>query len=172
MAEERTCATHEHHVLLLQYNAEYARRRAAIEASTTRFIQAARSATVKTVSEVKKISVVVHVLYTNEENNVSDEQVHSQIEALNSDFQKMNKDLDTAPEAYRKIASDLAVEFELTTKNHPLGYQTKGINRIDIKRKLQYYIVESDDMKFAARGGWNEWDTTRYLNIWVVQDMR
>src|SRR5687767_6571744 len=42
--------------------------------------------------DVIRIPVVVHILYKNDWENVSDEQVYSQIEALNRDFRKKNAD--------------------------------------------------------------------------------
>ncbi|WP_247604257.1 hypothetical protein [Bacillus toyonensis] len=49
---------------------------------------------------VVKIRVVVHVLWNNQEQNISEEQVHSQINVLNRDFRATNPHLANVPSAF------------------------------------------------------------------------
>ena len=109
------------------------------------------------------IPVVVHVLYSNENQNISDEQVKSGIEALNRDFRRMNGDTINTPAAFKSVAADTRIEFVLATAD-PAGRSTNGINR------KQTSVTEwrmDDKVKMSVHGGVNPWDSKSYLNIWV-----
>ena len=77
---------------------------------------------------VIRIPVVVHVLYYNSFQNISDAQIKSGIEALNRDFRMRNADTLNTPFRFRGLAADVQVEFYLATAD-PRGRQTGGINR-------------------------------------------
>lgn len=114
-------------------------------------------------SPIIRIPVVVHVLYNNERQNISDEQIQSQIDALNRDFRRMNEDTINAPEAYRAVGADCQIEFVLANVD-PKGFATTGI----LRRRTNIQFFNSDDrIKFTSRGGDDPWDTESYLNIWV-----
>src|SRR5262245_5537050 len=50
------------------------------------------------------IPVVVHVLYKYNIQNISDEQIHSQIDVLNKDFARLNADTNLTPAAFSSVA--------------------------------------------------------------------
>ena len=50
--------------------------------------------------EVITIPVVVHVLYNNAEQNISDQQIKSQIDALNNDYRRRNADAINTPSTF------------------------------------------------------------------------
>lgn len=113
------------------------------------------------VSAVVTIPVVVHVLYQNSTQNISDEQIKSQIEALNKDFRKLNSDFSTAVPAYfQDFASDMELVFCLATKD-PNGNATSGIVR---KPVAPNFDLKND---YSSASGDLAWDTKKYLNIWV-----
>ncbi len=56
---------------------------------------------------------VVHVVYRTDEENVSDEQIQSQLEVLNRDFRARNEDRAQVPRAWQPLVRDALVEFEL-----------------------------------------------------------
>ncbi len=112
---------------------------------------------------VIRIPVVVHVLYNTEAQNVSDAQIKSQIDALNRDFRKQNKDTVNIPERFKLFAADVAIEFVLATAD-PKGRPTTGV----VRKKTHVAEWKMDDkIKFSAQGGNDAWDAKSYLNIWV-----
>jgi Pregnancy-associated plasma protein-A/Secretion system C-terminal sorting domain len=114
-------------------------------------------------NEIITIPVVVHVLFNNATQNISDEQVLSQIEVLNKDFRQLNLDNNLVPAAFKNLAADARIMFCLV-KADPDGRSTSGINR---KFTSKPYFMAADEMKFKAQGGVDAWDTRNYLNIWV-----
>src|SRR5690606_15013442 len=101
--------------------------------------------------------------YNNSKENISTEQIQSQIDALNRDFRKKNTDIINIPARFAEFAADIQIEFELA-KVDPKGRGTTGIVR-------KYTPVTSwemnDNIKFAEAAGSNAWDAGSYLNIWV-----
>jgi hypothetical protein len=110
-----------------------------------------------------RIPVVVHVLYNTAAQNISDEQIRSQINALNRDFRRLNPDTVNTPGRFRNIASDVSLEFELATAD-PYGAPSTGITR---KYTNVAEWTSDDKIKFSSQGGTNAWDSKSYLNIWV-----
>ena len=112
---------------------------------------------------VIRIPVVVHILYNNASQNISDAQVKSQMDALNRDFRKLNADTSNIPSRFKQYAADIKIEFFLA-KADPKGRATSGILR------KQTHVTEwnlDDKIKFALQGGSDAWDSRYYLNIWV-----
>ena len=114
-------------------------------------------------NDVIKIPVVVHILYNNASQNLSDEQIKSQLVALNRDFRRANADTVNTPERFRHLAADVAVEFYLATAD-PFGRATTGIVRKYTSIGTWLY---NDKIKFSATNGDDAWDNKSYLNIWV-----
>ena len=114
-------------------------------------------------NEVIIIPVVVHVLYNNTTQNISDEQVISQINILNADYRRLNADTINTPGAFKNVAADSRIVFCLA-KVDPDGYKTTGIVRKYTKEPL---FLADDQMKHSNNGGDDAWDATKYLNIWV-----
>lgn len=114
-------------------------------------------------SLIIKIPVVVHVVYNNSAQNISDAQVKSQIDALNRDFRKQNADTVNTPARFKPFAADVQIEFALATAD-PTGRATTGIVR---KQTSTRSWSNDDKIKFASSGGDNAWDSRSYLNLWV-----
>lgn len=114
-------------------------------------------------NEVISIPVVVHVLYNNSSQNISDAQVISQIVSLNNDFRRRNADTVNTPAPFKSVAADTRIEFCLA-KVDPEGRYTSGIIH---KYTSQMQFLADDAMKFSAQGGDDAWDASKYLNIWV-----
>ena len=113
--------------------------------------------------EIITIPVVVHILFSNQQYNISDEQVLSQLTVLNEDFRKLNADAVTVPEVFKSRAADVKIMFCLAQVD-PNGRPRKGIVR---KQTSIQSFFGDDAMKFSAAGGDDAWDTKKYLNIWV-----
>lgn len=111
-----------------------------------------------------KIPVVVHVLYATEAQNISDEQIKSQIEVLNKAFRHQHSDTNKVQALFKSLAADTYIEFELATTT-PKGYATTGITR----KKTNISMFGMDDkIKYSSQGGEDGWDSEHYLNIWVA----
>ena len=114
---------------------------------------------VREVNGVVNIPVVVHVIYNNSTENISDAQVLSQIDVLNEDFRRTNSDADDT----WSQATDSEIEFCMATSD-PFGNATTGIVRTSTSVSA---FGTNDQMKFSSSGGADAWPTSDYLNIWV-----
>ncbi|HFA48568.1 MAG TPA: T9SS type A sorting domain-containing protein [Bacteroidetes bacterium] len=133
----------------------------AIEKSTQKWIREQYQPNAKLAPVT--IPVVVHVLWRLPDENISDEQIQSQIDVLNEDFRKLNGNLSSTPAAFLGLAADVELEFCLATTD-PNGNPTNGITRtqtdVDDIGMTQDYFDE-------YYGGKSAWDISRYVNIWV-----
>lgn len=109
------------------------------------------------------IPTVVHVVYNNSTENISDAQIQTQINALNQDFRRWNSDISSAPSRFRGFSKDIRVEFCLA-KRDPNGNPTNGITRTATSHGA---FTTNDDMKYNSTGGKNAWPRNNYLNLWV-----
>ena len=114
-------------------------------------------------NELITIPVVIHVIYNNSIQNISDEQILSQLQSLNNDYRRWNDDASNTPAVFASVAADTRITFSLA-KSDPSGRPSSGIIRKYCK-SLSW--AADDGMKFSAQGGDNAWDSKRYLNIWV-----
>ena len=117
----------------------------------------------KSMPNIITIPVVVHVIYKNSSQNISDAQIFSQIDILNEDFRMNNSDASSVPSAFAGVAADCEIEFCLAVRD-PNGNVTTGITRT--------YTTTSSfsgytSMKYSSTGGQDAWNTSDYLNIWV-----
>ncbi len=112
-----------------------------------------------------RIPVVVHILFNAPDDDLTDDQVASQIDVLNEDFSATNTDLGNVPAPFQRLIGTAGLEFFLAATD-PDGTATNGITR------RQTDVTEfpiNDAMKADASGGRSPWDTTHYLNIWVCR---
>ena len=114
-------------------------------------------------NEVIIVPVVVHVLYNTNDQNISDQQVLSQIVSLNNDYRRWNADTVNTPAPFKSVAADTRIQFCLA-KVDPQGRYTTGIIH---KFTSSATFLADDQMKFSSKGGDDAWDATKYLNIWV-----
>jgi hypothetical protein len=109
-----------------------------------------------------KIPVVVHIIHNgeNDETNISDEQVQSQIKVLNDDYKRLNADASNTPSIFSSVAGNLDIEFILA-KQTPEGFPTNGIVRVQ-GQKNDWKITDNYLLKETSY-----WPAEEYLNIWV-----
>lgn len=112
---------------------------------------------------IVRIPVVVHVVYYQSSQNISEAHIKAQIDILNRDFRKRNADTASTPQYFKSLAADAQIEFVLATAD-PNGRATNGIVRK--KTTVQYWQMD-DKIKYSAQGGDDAWDSRSYLNIWV-----
>ncbi|MBD0294389.1 MAG: zinc metalloprotease [Flavisolibacter sp.] len=104
---------------------------------------------------VLEIPVVVHVVWNTPAQNISDEQVQSQIGVLNEDYQNRNADRTQLPKnSFEDVASTgMNVRFVL--------------DRIIRKQTTVTSWSTNDAVKNSKRGGSDPLDPSYYLNIWA-----
>ena len=99
------------------------------------------------------IPVVVNVLYSNANENISTVQIQSQIDVLNRDFGAKNSDLGLVPSAFTSSVSNLEIQFVLSSVVRKSSTKTSWGPR--------------DAMKSAKKGGIDPTTPTTKLNLWV-----
>ena len=62
---------------------------------------------------VVTIPVYVHVVYSNNNENISDAQINSQMAVLNDDFRRSNNDANQTPSLFAPVAADTEIQFSL-----------------------------------------------------------
>ena len=109
------------------------------------------------------IPVVVHVVYNNAQQNISYNQILSQIQVLNEDFRRLNADTTNTPAIFQTVAADAEIEFCLAVQD-PNGNYTTGVTRTATSVGS---FSTGNRIKTTAQGGKDAWPTDKYLNIWV-----
>ncbi len=109
------------------------------------------------------IPTVVHVVHNKPREDISAEQVESQLAVLNADFRAANPDRSQVPAPWQGLVADAGIEFRLAERD-PAGKRTDGIVRVHTERTS---FGPGDDVKRAGRGGSTAWPSDAYLNIWV-----
>ena len=138
-------------------------------------VQEARSAIEREVEEAKRskqfkkliVPVVFHVLYSGAAAYPNNDQVASQLTALNRDFASSDyssKKLEGGTDVTAYVA-DTEITFCVPQKD-PNGKKTTGINYVATDTVTW---GDSDGMKSELTGGTGPWDPDRYLNVWVVR---
>jgi hypothetical protein len=159
----RRCVAVDNHLRLLRKSPEYRWRRREIAREIAAWTERYAASGLRT--GLIRIPVVVHVLHNTAAQNISDAQIHSQLDVLNRDFRRLNGDAVNTPPAFAPVAADARLEFALAVRD-PACNPTNGINRI--ATNVTGWTYPGDDMKSAATGGADPWDTEQYLNIWIV----
>jgi hypothetical protein len=119
--------------------------------------------------EVTTIEVVVHVVWNEMEEMISEEQVLSQIEVLNEDFRALNNPFAIVTyQPFQHLVADMELEFRLATVD-PSGNPTNGINYVqtDIEDIASKYSAGQRRICHDDLGGADAWCYHNYLNIWV-----
>lgn len=112
---------------------------------------------------VVTIPVVVHVLYNNATQNISLFQILSQIDILNLDFRLLNIDALNGLHPFWPVTADAQIQFCLASRD-PSGAPTTGVTRT-FTDSISFLGIGSE--KYSVTGGINNWDPTKYLNLWV-----
>jgi len=110
------------------------------------------------------IPVVFHVIYNNDQQNIPDSQIFSQLDVLNQDYNAQNTDFVNVPSEFEDVAGDVGIHFCLAEFD-PNGIPSTGITRTQTDEVS--FSMSGDKMKISIEGGVDPWDTERYLNIWV-----
>ncbi len=106
------------------------------------------------------IPVVVHIVYGNTVQNLSEAVVQEQIESLNTDFRKLNADVAQVPGVFAPLVADTRVSFCLATRD-PSGTPTNGITRRSTSAGPFSSVSDENKVKSFATGGTDAWDTSQ-----------
>jgi hypothetical protein len=161
LPRRRTCAHMVVHELLAETHPEYRKRRLEAEEETRQSIDSGRA--MRVAEKLITIPVVVHVVHRTAEENISDAQVKSQIDALNRDYRAKNADKSKVPSAWKGLLIDSNIQFALATRD-PNGKKTSGITRT--ATSASSFSVHNE-VKSSKTGGVDPWPTDRYLNFWA-----
>src|SRR5215216_5896987 len=118
MMDARTvpiCGATAAYYLAVETNPEYRERQRELDQATRQrmaFGTAARLA-----DEPRTIPVVVHVVYKEESENISEDQIESQISVLNQDFRAQNPDISNVPEVWQGLVTDTNIQFALASED-------------------------------------------------------
>ena len=154
---ERNCATMLNLEQRMDVDSKLQQNMRQIESFTNEFMQNHQSGYENMVQYT--IPVVVHVIYSNSNENISTAQIQSQIDVLNEDFRRTNSDADNT----WSQAADTEINFCLASVD-PNGNATNGITR---KSSTRTSWGTNDAMKSSAQGGVDAWPRDSYLNMWV-----
>lgn len=126
----------------------------AIQVKSDRNIQPAKES-------IFRLPLVFHILYQPDQPCPKEEQVLSQIEALNRDFAqsayKIQQMADTL-QGFSKLVEDTFIEFCLATKDQQAAIQY-------IPSKNAAWPIEES---IKSSSGVNIWDPQKYINVWVA----
>lgn len=160
------CASDEYYDYLMQTDPAFKANQQNLESYTQAFTSGAARVNQVPVT----IPVVVHVLYNSSvpAQNISDEQIKSQIDVLNEDYGAYNSDNVKVPPFYRSLITNSTIKFELASRD-PNGNATNGITRT--VTTVTGFQTTLNNAKHASTGGHDAWNRDAYLNLWVVPDI-
>lgn len=113
------------------------------------------------------IPVVFHNLYHTENGRLSDTEIAEIMRKWNAYFNNEHPELATVPEAFQSAIGNPNLRFCLAAET-PEGLPSNGIVRVATDVPI---LGNSDSLFYAALGGSSAWNTERYLNVWIVEEM-
>lgn len=122
-------------------------------------------ANARTIYSTVTVPVVVHIVLP-DPTVVTDDQVFAQMAVLNQDYIAANSDQSSLPDAWKPRVGNSGLQFTLARRT-PDGAPTNGIERVKTYQPNFSINNAAHNVKFAATGGADIWDPTRYLNVWV-----
>jgi hypothetical protein len=171
LSKVRSCGTMPRYNQLLAHDAGFRKLRVEILALTQAYKSVHASARLAPRTTLIRVPVVVHVIYNKDQDNISDDQIRSQIAVLNNDYQNIGQDPSRIPVLFRAVIGNPLLKFELAAFG-PDGKPTTGIVRQKSDTTVFYADgPKGDGIKFAKTGGDAPWPADRYLNIWICNSL-
>lgn len=116
-------------------------------------------------ASVLTIPVIFHVIYNGDAygtgENITDEQILSQLDALNRDFNNWNADTIGIPAPFKPLLGNMQVEFCLARFDES-GNITSGIERINLPSASYDRTAFETNVKPST-----VWNANQYFNIWT-----
>ena len=126
------CASQEILEEQMKANPDFRRARQELEANTARILQN-KSAYKLLADGTVEIPVVVYVLYRTTKENISDDQIDSQFEVLNDDYQLLNTDKNKVPSPAE--AEDAALHRLSRTASAQVGTMPPAAQEAPVQRR-------------------------------------
>ncbi len=164
----KRCASAERDQLKARRNPEWMNKRIKMERLIQEYVDEHKNLRTSA-DEIIRIPVVVHVIHDQNEGsigglnnpNISDEQIRSQIEVLNEDYNRMPNTLGYND---NPVGASAMIQFYLADYD-PDGRFTTGITRHRYTTKTSFNPF-SDDLLLANIA---YWPSDKYLNIWTCR---
>jgi hypothetical protein len=125
-------------------------------------------------NEILQIPLIFHVIHNGEPvgqgANIAAEQIFGQIQVLNEDFRRKNADASRTPAIFQSVAADAGIEF-YPAATDPEGnlLPEPGIRRVRLQKPADgWWSIGLIDSVIKPATIWNP---TRYLNIWVIDNI-
>jgi hypothetical protein len=122
----RKCGAAAAYYLAVEAQPEYRQRQRELEAGTAQRMALGPEALAPEAPIT--IPIVVHVVYNDDSEDISDEQIESQITVLNQDYGAENADIANVPDVWEGLVTDTNIRFVLASED-PAGNDTPGITR-------------------------------------------
>ncbi len=164
-AQERNCGTMADLANRMKEDPGLSKRMSDIEIFTQQKVKKIERSSKTIEGDIITIPVVVHVLSSTTAENISQAIIDAQINVLNQDFRRTNSDRDNR----WSQAADAQIEFCLARVD-PNGNATNGVTRKQTTQKD--WRQSANAMKRASSGGVDAWDTSQYLNMWIVPNIK
>lgn len=159
---QRTCATDEKVAEMIASDPEFAIHNQEINDYIRNPDNALnRTSNASSPSVIVTIPVVFHVIYKNQNQNVSDAQINTQLTVLNNDYRKLNADFaSVVPAPFQSFGADVEIVFCKATLT-PAGEPTTGVTRKSVDASFDF------EANYYTAAGEPAWNPSKYLNIWV-----
>ena len=146
----RSCGAMAAHMMMLERNPAFRLSQMRLEGATAK-----RRDTAVDLKKAKIVTIktVVNVVYKTAEQNISDEQIRSQIRALNKDYRATNPDKSQTPAPWKGLVTDPRITFKLVKVTRTSTTKTG--------------FTFDDAVKKASTGGIPPFSPQTHLNLWV-----
>jgi zinc-dependent metalloproteinase lipoprotein len=120
---------------------------------------------------VYTIPIIFHIMHQGEAvgegNNISYEQILSQMTVLNEDFNKLNADTIQTQAMFKSVSASANIKFVLASiDNNGNKLAEAGVDRQKISKKI--WDLNEFNQQIAPNTIWNP---TQYLNVWVIDSL-
>lgn len=119
------------------------------------------------ISGTVTIPVVVHIVLPNPY-IVTDADIQTQLNMLNTDYAGLNADSTNIPPEFQAVRGHSQIQFCLA-KRTPSGQLTSGVERRASAVGSDVNATQ-DPVKYSSLGGLDSWDPSSYLNYWIGTD--
>lgn len=118
-----------------------------------------------------RFQVVFHVMFTNDDENISMIQILSQLEILNKIYdENVSSEDPNIPQEFRKLKASPNIHFCLADKD-PNGKITNGVTRTkinDINIACKKFAGNKRYIMHTSLGGLDIWPPDQYINIYAI----
>jgi|GEM_PF-4846158 len=170
------CGTGPNYYRALQVNPRFRNAANRIEDFTKIFIQNRhKNIASEDRTEDYVIPVVVHVVWTSAEENISMEQIERGIEQLNQNYNAANPAASGIPAAFLSLTGNPHIRFKLALRD-PSCNATDGVVRVQNTGSISLNPIEEPDDPLFQQLVHNPvkqlapaWPMDKYLNIWICR---